>query len=122
MQIVYVACPGSQQIHVWKMDHEGALMLLQVVNTPGQGQPMAIHPAKSHLYIGVRPIFGVVSYSIDKQGLLKEAGMVPLPGSPTHLTIDLQGRTLYCVSYRDNCLSVSPIDEQGIVGSPLQIL
>lgn len=120
--IVYVASPESQQIHIWQMDDQGALTLLQVVDTPGQGGPMAIHPANTHLYIGVRPAFGVVSYRIDERGLLTEAGMAPLPGGPTQLTTDLQGTTLYSVSYSGSCLSVSPIDEQGIVGAPQQTL
>lgn len=119
---VYVASPESQQIHVWQMDDQGALTLLQVVDTTGQGQPMAIHPANTHLYIGVRPTFGVVSYCIDDRGLLTEAGMMPLPGGPTQLTTDLQGRTLYSVSCSGSCLSISPIDEQGIVVAPQQTL
>lgn len=121
-QMVYVASPESQQIHVWQMNNQGALMLLQVVDTPGQGQPMAIHPMKISLYIGVRPVSGVISYSIDDQGLLTKANRVPLPGNPTHLTTSLQGKTLYCVSYSSNCLSVSPIDEYGIAGAPIQTL
>lgn len=121
-QIVYVASPESQQIHVWQLADQGEMTLLQVVDVAGQGQPMAIHPSGSHLYIGVRPAFGVASYHIDEQGLLTEAGMAPLPGSPTHLSTDHQGRWLYCASYSGSCTSVSPIDEQGIVGEPIQTL
>ncbi len=119
-QIVYVASPESQQIHVWQMDNEGNLTLLQAVDTPGQGQPMTINPAKTHLYIGVRPAFGVVSYHIDEQGMLSEAGVAPLPGSPTHISTDRLGRFLFSASYSFSCTSVSPIDESGIVGAPLQ--
>lgn len=121
-QVVYVASPESQQLHVWQMENEGLLTLLQVVDTPGQGQPMAINPAKTHLYLGVRPEFGVVSYRIDEQGLLTQAAQAPLPGSPTHLSTDLQGRFLFCASYSGSCVSVSPIDEQGIAGAPLQVI
>ncbi|AFP84576.1 6-phosphogluconolactonase [secondary endosymbiont of Ctenarytaina eucalypti] len=120
--IVYVASPESQQIHVWHMDCHGALTLLQVMDTPGQGQPMAIHPANTHLYIGVRPDFGVISYRIDEQALLTKAGMAPLPGSPTQLTTNFQGTMLYCVSYTGNCLSVSPINTQGVVNAPQQTI
>ncbi|UVK77556.1 MAG: 6-phosphogluconolactonase [Sodalis sp. Fse] len=120
--IVYVASQESQQIHVWQMDNQGTLTLLQVVDTPGQGQPMAIHPTKSHLYIGVRPTFSVVSYLIDKQRLLSEAGITIVPGSPTHLTIDLQGQFLYCASYSNSSISVIPLDQQGMTGAPLQTL
>ncbi|MCR3755422.1 MAG: 6-phosphogluconolactonase [Sodalis sp. Psp] len=121
-QIVYVANPESQQIHVWKMNNQGMLTLLQVVDTPGQGQPMAIHPVKMHLYVGVRPTYGVVSYRIDERGMLTEAGRMPLPSSPTYLTTNLHGKNLYCVSYSGNCLNVSPIDKNGIAGTPTQTL
>ena len=39
-QTVYIASPESQQIHVWNLNHEGALTLTQVVDVPGQVQPM----------------------------------------------------------------------------------
>ncbi|PLK58410.1 6-phosphogluconolactonase [Candidatus Palibaumannia cicadellinicola] len=84
---------------------------------------MTIHPAKTHLYLGVRPVCSVVSYRIDiNYGLLSEVGRAPLFSSPTHLTTDLLGNTLYCASYNGSCLSVSQIDEQGIAGAPVQII
>lgn len=119
-QIVYVASPESQQIHVWQLDDAGALALLQTVDVPGQVQPIAIHPDKRYLYVGVRPAFGVVSYRIEEDGRLQEAGMAPLPGGPTHISTDLQGRYLFSVSYSGNCASVSPIGEDGVVAAPLQ--
>lgn len=33
-QTVYIASPESQQIHVWNLNHEGALTLTQVVDVP----------------------------------------------------------------------------------------
>ncbi|MFO6427338.1 hypothetical protein ACLBOM_25575 [Escherichia coli] len=41
-QTVYIASPESQQIHVWNLNHEGALTLTQVVDAPGQVQPMVV--------------------------------------------------------------------------------
>ncbi|RLM21115.1 6-phosphogluconolactonase [Brenneria alni] len=121
-QVVYVASPESQQIHVWQLGAQGGLTLLQIVDVPGQVQPMAIAPDKRHLYVGVRPAFSVISYRIDNKGLLTEAGSAPLPGSPTHLSTDRQGRFLFCASYSGACVSVSPIDENGVVGAPIQQL
>ncbi|ERK14910.1 6-phosphogluconolactonase [Serratia fonticola AU-AP2C] len=119
-QIVYVASPESQQIHVWQLDDKGALALLQMVEVAGQVQPMAIHPDKTHLYVGVRPAFGIVSYRIAEDGTLHEAGMAPLPGSPTHISTDLQGRYLFSASYSGNCASISPIGHDGVVLAPTQ--
>ncbi|VFS68762.1 6-phosphogluconolactonase [Raoultella terrigena] len=43
-QTVYTASPESQQIHVWSLDLEGNLTLVQVVDAPGQVQPMGGEP------------------------------------------------------------------------------
>jgi 6-phosphogluconolactonase (cycloisomerase 2 family) len=45
-QTVYTASPESQQIHVWRLNTEGTLTLVQVVDVPGQVQPMVISPDK----------------------------------------------------------------------------
>lgn len=118
-QVVYVASPDSQQIHVWRLGPQGELTLLQEVKVPGQVQPMVISPDRRHLYVGVRPDFALVSYHIDSQGRLEQAGMAPLPGGPTHISTDLQGRFLFSASYSSNCVSVSPIAEDGVVGAPI---
>ncbi|MBJ7221623.1 MULTISPECIES: 6-phosphogluconolactonase [unclassified Brenneria] len=121
-QVVYVASPESQQIHVWQLGAQGGLTLLQVVDVPGQVQPMVIAPDKRHLYVGVRPEFRVINYRIDDRGLLTDAGAASLPGSPTHLSTDRDGRFLFSASYSGACVSVSPIDANGIVGEPIQQL
>ena len=43
-QTVYTASPESQQIHVWRLNDEGTLTLVQVVDVPGQVQPMVVSP------------------------------------------------------------------------------
>jgi 6-phosphogluconolactonase len=64
-QTVYTASPESQQIHVWRLNTEGTLTLVQVVDVPGQVQPMVISPDKRFLYVGVRPEFRVLAYRIS---------------------------------------------------------
>ncbi|KHG49605.1 6-phosphogluconolactonase domain protein [Enterobacter hormaechei subsp. xiangfangensis] len=39
------------------MNTEGSLTLVQVVDVPGQVQPMVVSPDKRFLYVGVRPEF-----------------------------------------------------------------
>lgn len=63
-QTVYTASPESQQIHVWSLNHDGSLTLTQVVDVPGQVQPMVVSPDKRYLYVGVRPEFRVLAYRI----------------------------------------------------------
>jgi hypothetical protein len=48
-QTVYTASPESQQIHVWDLDLTGKLTLVQVVDAPGQVQPMVVSPNKVSL-------------------------------------------------------------------------
>lgn len=121
-QVVYTASPESQQIHVWQLADDGALTLLQVVDAPGQVQPMVVSPDKRFLYVGVRPDFRVVAYQIEGEGKLTEAGHASLPGSPTHISTDRQGRFIFVGSYNDACVSVSPIGADGLPGEPLQVI
>lgn len=121
-QVVYTASPESQQIHAWALADDGALTLLQVVDAPGQVQPMVVSPDKRFLYVGVRPQFRVVAYQIQQDGKLQEAGQASLPGSPTHISTDRQGRFIFVGSYNDGCVSVSPIGADGLPGEPVQVI
>lgn len=121
-QVVYVASPGSQQIHVFSLADSGEMQLLQVVSTPGQVQPLVISPDGKWLHAAVRPDFAVISYRIDADGKLAEQGSAPLAGSASHTAIDASGRFLFAASYAFNHVTVSPIDASGIVQVPHQQL
>lgn len=95
-QTVYTASPESQQIHVWSLEADGKLTLVQVVDAPGQVQPMVVSPNKEYLYVGVRPEFRVLAYRITPDnGALTFAGEAALPGSPTHISTDHHGRFVF---------------------------
>ncbi|WP_147196374.1 6-phosphogluconolactonase [Pantoea sp. CCBC3-3-1] len=121
-QVVYTASPESQQIHVWDLNDNGALTLLQVVDAPGQVQPMVVSPDKGFLYVGVRPDFRVIAYKIDGEGKLAEAGHASLPGSPTHISTDREGRFIFVGSYNDACVSVTPVGADGLPGAPVSVI
>jgi len=121
-QVVYTASPESQQIHVWQLNEDGTLTLLQVTDVAGQVQPMVVSPKKDFLYVGVRPDFRVLAFRIAPDGTLTEAGQAPLPGSPTHISTDHAGRFLFCGSYNDACVSISPIGEDGVPQAPSQVI
>lgn len=121
-QIVYTASPESQQIHAWQMQEDGALTLLQVTDVAGQVQPMVVSPKKDFLYVGVRPNFRVLAYKIAADGSLTLAGEAPLPGSPTHISTDRHGNFLFSGSYGDACVSVSPINRDGLPQAPIQVI
>lgn len=121
-QIVYISSADEQKIHVWKMNDKGSLNLIQIIDTPGQGCVMTSNYIKRSLYLGVRPLFGIVSYSIDHGGMLRESYITPIPVSPTHLTTNSLGSNLYCSSYSGSCLLVSSIDDKGVISKPIQII
>ena len=99
-QTVYTASPESQQIHVWRLNTEGSLTLVQVVDVPGQVQPMVVSPDKRFLYVGVRPEFRVLAYRISPDdGALTYTAEAPLPGSPTHISTDHKGNFIFSGSY-----------------------
>jgi 6-phosphogluconolactonase len=121
-QVVYVASPDSQQIHAFNLHDDGELSLLQTVEVPGQVQPMVASPDSRHLYVGIRPEFAILTYHIGHDGKLEQAGMAPLPGSPTHLGIDLQGRFVFSASYSYNNVSIHPIGKDGVALDHQQVL
>ncbi|TLU68898.1 6-phosphogluconolactonase [Enterobacter sp. MF024] len=121
-QTVYTASPESQQIHVWRLNPEGTLTLVQVVDVPGQVQPMVISPDKRFLYVGVRPEFRVLAYRISPEdGTLTYTAEAALPGSPTHISTDLQGRFIFSGSYNAGCVSVTRLDD-GIPAETLEVV
>ncbi|PJG57661.1 beta-propeller fold lactonase family protein [Aeromonas cavernicola] len=119
-QVVYVASPVSQQIHVFSLLANGDLQLLQTVATLGQVQPLLLSPNGQWLYGAQRPDFAVVSYRIGPDGQLKQQGMAPLAGSPSHTAITPCGRFLLAASYAFNHVTVSAIDAAGQVAPPHQ--
>ncbi|SQC88620.1 6-phosphogluconolactonase [Klebsiella pneumoniae] len=62
-QTVYTASPESQQIHVWSLEADGKLTLVQVVDAQGRSSRWC-QPNKEFLYVGVRPEFRVLAYRI----------------------------------------------------------
>lgn len=120
-QIVYVASPESQQIHVWSLNCAGELSLLQTLDVPGQPQPMLASEDGKYLYVGVRPNFRVLTYLIEPQGTLNLVAQTSIPGTPVHLSLDNSGRFMFVPSYHQHNLAVLPI-QQGIPGAPIQVI
>ena len=117
-QTVYTASPERQQIHVWNLNPEGTLTLVQVVDVPGQVQPMVVSPDKRYLYVGVRPEFRVLAYRIAADnGALTFAAQTALPGSPTHISTDHSGRFIFSASYNAGSVSVVRVEDGLPVGT-----
>jgi len=122
-QVVYVASPNGSQIDVWQLNLIGELILLQTeIMFDQQVKSMVISPNKHYLYVGICPNFAILTYHISDDGRLKKIANTPLPGRPTHISTDLQGRFLFTTSYSANCISVNQIDNQGVAKKRIQQL
>jgi len=71
-QIIYIANAESENIEVWILYNNGDMKLIQTVQTDGQVQPISIIKNTKLLYAGIRPKNRVITYQIDKNGLLKK--------------------------------------------------
>ncbi|RCS72485.1 beta-propeller fold lactonase family protein [Vibrio casei] len=120
--VVYVSCPNSCQLHVLRMGIDGVFDVLQIVETPGEVQPITISHDQSFLYATVRPEFALLSYKIESDGKLTEIGRSSMPVSASSSCIDITGQYLLLSSYAQNALSVSHINSHGIAQSPHQVL
>lgn len=122
MSVVYVSCPASHEIHVFKLAQNGELDLLQVVDTGGEVQPITISFDKQYLYATIRPDFAVLSYNIASDGRLTQIGRSPLPSSGTSSCLDESGQFLLIASYAGHCVSVCRLGDDGIVQPPHQVI
>lgn len=122
MPTVYVSCPASHQIHVFKLTQNGELDLLQVVDTGGEVQPTTISFDKQYLYATVRPDFAVLSYNIENDGRLTLVGRSALPSSGTSSCLDSSGQFLLIASYAGHCVSVCRLGDNGIAQPPHQVV
>lgn len=121
-QIVYIANGTSENIEVWSLYQNGDMNLLQQVSTNGQIQPMRIVKNKNFLYAGIRPNNKIITYIIKKNGCLEKKYESFIPGTPNYISFNKTNDFLFCSSYHSNCLSVSPLNKNGIPEKPIQII
>lgn len=126
----YVGNADSNEVQVFSMDAKaGSMKLVEKVpfvgiEKAGPSTPMAVSPDKRVLFVGVRSQpFTVVSYAIDpKSGKLEHRGNGPLADSMAYISTDRSGKSLFSASYGGNKIAVNPIDAQGVVQPPSQVI
>jgi 6-phosphogluconolactonase len=123
--VVYVANADSADISVLSLDAAtGAVRPLQRFEAGGKVMPLALSPDRRFLYASIRsePV-SVLTLAIDaKSGTLSRVGSAPLPASMCWIVTDRSGRFLLSAAYGDSVVAVSPIGEDGIVQSAIQVL
>ena len=122
-QYVYVSNAKSNTISRYLLDGEmGKLIPLGDTKAGDNVMPLSISPTQSHLYASIRSEpFRVLTYHIDSAaGDLEQVGEAMLPPSMANIDMDKTGRFLFAASYGGHVVSVSPIDENGVVTKSAQ--
>ncbi|WP_110655339.1 lactonase family protein [Salinicola halimionae] len=120
---VYVSNADDGTITSYTLDRDrGTLQPLVTTAAGGNVMPMALSPDQHHLYAAIRSEpYRVVTYRLDSaSGVLTEQGSGTLPVSMANIDVDPSGSYLFGASYSDDVVSVSPIDDAGIVGDARQ--
>jgi 6-phosphogluconolactonase len=124
--VVYVACAGSREIYVARLDRaSGALDVIQRATVPGAVMPLAVAPDRTLLYACLRSEpFSVAALRIDAAaGTLALCATVPLPDNMAYLSTDKTGRFLLGASYSGDTISINRIGEGGRVDpEPVQVI
>jgi len=126
----YVGNAASNDISVFKLDaNNGEMTPVQTaafagVEKPGSSTPLAVSPDRHVLIAGVRSQpFTAVSFAIDaKTGELKHIGNGPLADSMANIVFDHTGKFLFSASYGGNKVAVNPVQANGVVGAPAQVI
>jgi 6-phosphogluconolactonase len=126
----YVGNAASNDISVFKFDSAtGAMVPVQTaafagIEKPGSSTPLAVSPDRHVLIAGVcsQP-YVAVSFAIDaKTGELKHIGNGPLADSMANIAFDHTGKFLFSASYGGNKVAVNPVQANGVVGAPAQVI
>jgi 6-phosphogluconolactonase len=125
----YVGNADSNDISVFKLAESGEMTLLQTaafpgVDKPGSSTPLAITPDHRVLIAGVRSQpYVAVSFAIDpKTGRLSHIGNGPLADSMASIAVDRSGKFLFSASYGGNKVALNPLQANGVVGEPKQVI
>lgn len=118
--VVYVSEGKDNQIAIYSFD-ESSGALERRGEVPLEGSPGCLWPSPDGklLYASVRSASQFATLAIDPEtGGLKLLGTAPAQGSAAYVFPDHTGRWLLAAYYGDGLVSVSPIDEDGIVRQP----
>ena len=123
--VVYVSEGGHNRIGIFSLDEsKGVLTRISDVELEGAPGPLALSKDGRHLYASVRSVSRFSTLLIDPvTGLLKVVSSVPASGGAAYIHTDKTGRWLLAAYYSEGLVSVSKIDEEGVIADePLWVL
>jgi 6-phosphogluconolactonase len=119
---VYVSNAEDGDIGMYALRADGALEPGPRIPAGKTLGPMAVSPDKRYLVAASRSKpFAAHSYAIDR-GALRPIGTAPLAESLPYIHFDRTGRWLLGASYSANLVSVNPVNSDGTVGAPVQVI
>ncbi|HEU4351253.1 MAG TPA: beta-propeller fold lactonase family protein [Burkholderiales bacterium] len=121
---VYVSNAEDGDIGLYTLGPDGSLAPGQRFKAGAMVMPMSVSPDKRFLVAAVRSKpFSAYTYAIERAtGALKQVGSGPLAESFPYITHDRTGRYLLSASYGANLVSVNPVNPDGTVGTPMQVI
>src|SRR6266480_1846876 len=121
---VYVSNAEDGDIGMYTLQSDGSLRPGPHFAAEKLVMPMTVSPDKRFLIVGVRSKpFSAHTYGIDRRsGALQLVGTGPLAESLPYISLDRSGRYLLGASYGGHLVSVNPVDADGHVGEPLQVI
>jgi 6-phosphogluconolactonase len=123
--VVYVSESGHNRIAVFVLDEEaGKLSRRGDVLLEGSPGALALGADGGRLYAAVRSEKKFATLAIDPAtGMPELLSYVAAAGNPAYVHPDATGRWLLAAYYGEGLVSVSPIDEDGVVsGEPVSVL
>jgi len=121
---VYVSNAEDGDIGLYTLRPDGSLQPNQRFKAAPMVMPMSVSPDKRFLVAAVRSKpFSAYTYGIDRStGALKPIGSGPLAESFPYIAFDRTGRHLLSASYGANLVSVNPVNPDGTIGAPAQVI
>lgn len=118
--VVYVSESKDKTIGIYALDESSGALERQG-GIPLEGSPGCLWPSPDGqlLYAAVRTTSQFATLAIDpKTGGLELLGTAPAKGSAAYVFPDHSGRWLLAAYYGEGLVSVSPIDDDGVVRQP----
>ena len=124
MTFVYVSNAEDGDIGLYTLRPDGSLQPGQRFKAGPNVMPMSVSPDKRFLVAAARAKpFTAHTFAIDRAtGALKPVGSGPLAESFPYIAHDRTGRHLLSASYGGHLVSVNPINSDGTVGAPSQVI
>ena len=124
MNFVYVSSAEDGDIGIYALRSDGTLEPRARCPAQAAVMPMSISPDQRFLVAAGRSQpYSAQTFAIDRStGALTRVGAGPLAESFPYITHDRTGRWLLGASYSAHLVAVSPVNPDGTVGAPLQVI